>query len=187
MENYRLWYLRKFGEEVQGPFPETIICQHILLGRIGEAHEVSQGHDFWRSPASVPEIIEGINAIIGANHPIDETKDPKWREERVKAVLRWIDERKSPDRRQSQTQAQIDEWASRRRGGDRRKTPETVEQLSYRENRAQFEISDQKSAKSYWKVGVLLGILALALFTASLVMNPVNPVKVDFSPKNIHQ
>lgn len=134
MSTYRTWLVKR-GEEVTGPFPEPLICQQILIGRIKEEDEALSldGHA-WHHYRDIPELVAEITRMLDVD-----VRDPEWREERIRAVLRHIDERKRPDRRDVESPLQTRTWLSRRTGEDRRQTPETVEQYSYRQTLAEVD------------------------------------------------
>lgn len=176
MDIYRLWYLRQRGK-VQGPFPEALVCRFMVLGRVGERDEVSLDGEYWRAAEDVPELAEGVRALLRV-HEISEL-DSEWSEERARAVLRWLDDRKSPDPRKRETiEAQLAE-RDKRSGVERRKTPETVEQHAYRIWRAEFEnwMRQQRHRYFYAWVGIAAFVVIGVLFV--LFYQPVNPVRVD--------
>jgi hypothetical protein len=182
MEIYRLWYLRQQGE-VLGPFPEKLICRFIVLGRLGEQDEVSIDGMHWAQAGEVPELAEGVKDLLTVRGTTADV-DPEWSEERAKAILRWLDDRKSPDPRE-QKAARIAAGQDKRSGKDRREAPETVEQHAYREWRGEFEswMRNQRQRNGFvWRVGLAFAAIAL-LF---IVFNrPVNPIKVGLQVRPV--
>lgn len=181
METYRLWYLRQQGT-VQGPFPETLICRFIILGRIGEQDEVSLDGTYWQLADNVPELATGVRNLLQVKNDVG---DPEWSEERAKATLRWLDDRKSPDPRVHPA-GTVRSGVDKRTGRDRRQTPETVEQHAYREWRGEFEAWLRHQRQHYgfvWLVVVIV-MVAGSLFIA--FNQPVNPIKVGLSVNPIN-
>ncbi len=173
-DEYRLWYVRR-GKEVQGPFPEPLLCRYLTTGRLADTDEVSQDGGYWREVRDVPMLIRGAQALLEPG--ADAVSDPAWADERGRAALRWLDDRKSPDpRRQAPPpDAAIRE---RRSGRERRQTPETVEQKVYREVRGEFETWLRSRRQRYGAAGAALVLFAALLVTAPALFETVNPVKV---------
>lgn len=176
-DNYRLWYVRR-GADVQGPFPEPLICRYLAIGRITETDEVSQDGSYWRGAQDVPELVKGMRALLAPAEAAG-SEDAQWAEERSRAARRWLDDRKSPDPRAS-SQAQVPEQShpERRRGSDRRQNPESVEQVAYREGRGEFESWLRSRRQRYGRVVLYLLAAVLVTLFVAMVSNPVNPVKV---------
>ena len=160
MSAYRVWQVKR-GGQVTGPFPEKVILQHILLGRIVADDLISMDGHFWQSYENTPEILEQLHRMVGRH--MGSSTDPAWREERLQAILRHADERKQIDPRSRETPEDAAAWAAMRSGGDRRKTPETVEQHSYRETVAEVDqwLRTRRPGKS---------IIAATLFCAALLV-----------------
>lgn len=182
MENYRLWYVRdKAG--VRGPFPETLICSYIVLGRLHQDDEVSMDEMFWRKAGQVPELRRAMHDLLAGHTHVD---DVQWSEERAKAVLRWLDDRKSSDPRGSHATDDDMPRLDTRSGDERRHEAETVEQHVYREGRSAFESQlhhyRQRFGKplAWFVSGVLVAAALLVLF-----VEPVNPVKVGLQMSTV--
>lgn len=160
MSVYRVWQVKR-GEQVTGPFPENVILQHILLGRIVADDLISMDGHFWQPYESTPEILEQLHLMVGSH--TGPASDPAWREERLQAILRHADERKQVDPRSRETPEDMAAWAAARSGGERRKTPETVEQHSYRETVAEVDqwLKSRRPGKS---------IMAATLFCSALLV-----------------
>ncbi len=182
MENYRLWYIRR-GEQVQGPFPEALICRYIVLGRIRDDDALSLDGHYWRQLHELPELIEETRALTDVTGSASED-DVNWREERAKAALRWLDDRKSPDPRGARDEAKVTDGQDRRAGVERRLTPEAVEHHVYRENRALFEAWNRMRQQRYGWAAAFVSLFALLVLGAAMFMQPVRPVKVGL---NIHK
>lgn len=176
MSFYRLWYIRR-GVNIQGPFPEALICRFILLGRIGEQDEVSLDGKYWRKADDVPELAEGVKNLLGTADKTVDT-DPEWSEERARAALRWLDDRKLPDPRAKDMQQAIAAGVEKRKGSERRQNPETVEQHVYREGRGEFESWLRQQRQRYGMAVVFVSLAALIVALFTLFSQPVNPVKV---------
>jgi len=175
-EPYRLWYVRR-DEQMQGPFPEALICRYIALGRIGERHELSLDGHYWRKLHELPELIETTRGLLYATDEVS-ADDVDWKMERAKAALRWLDDRKSPDPRKEEDEERRSEKNIERSGSDRRTTAESVDVHVYRENRAMFESwSRLRQAHFGWAVVFVLAC-ALLVLVAAIFMQPVRPVKV---------
>lgn len=136
MNTYRVWQVKR-GETVTGPFPENLILQHIMLGRIHAGDLISVDGHFWQSFENTPEILEQLRLMVGEH--MQSTPDPEWHAERLRAILRHADERKRPDPRSHETSEDTAEWAALRSGGERRNVLETVEQHHYRETVADVD------------------------------------------------
>lgn len=174
MEIYRLWYIKR-ENNIQGPFPEALICRFIVLGRVGEMDELSQDGNFWHKAGDVPELAQGVQTLLNGPAQGDAVE---WGEERAKAVLRWLDDRKSPDPRAREGGTGIHPATEKRKGGERRQNPETVEQHVYREWRGEFESWLRHQRKRYRAaaIGATLMLLIVLLFAS--FYRPVNPIKV---------
>ncbi len=143
MTTYRVWQVKRDGQ-VTGPFPENLIIQHILIGRIHADDLLSMDGHFWKTFGNTPEILEQIRLLKGNE------ADSHWQEERQHAFMRNADERKRPDPRSHESVEQATAWMALRKGEDRRKKPETVEQHAYRETVAEVDdwLSSDRSVKS---------------------------------------
>lgn len=173
---YRTWLFRREGK-VQGPFPEPLVCRFMMVGRIRAQDEVSLDGSYWRKAEDVPDLEEGIRAILKAGNAND---DPEWAEERIKAALRWVDDRKSPDPR-SRSAGEASPRNNRRRGEkDRRQNPETVEQHAYREGRNEFESWLRTHRQRYGLVAAFASLAVIVVIIFSLFYRPVNPIDIDF-------
>ena len=175
MSVQRLWFVKR-EEQVRGPFPEQLLVRYIVLGRVNNADRISLDQDYWHVPGEVPELVEAIRELLALEE--GEELDAVWRDERFKARLRWLDDRKSPDPRVHQTTEEAMRWQAQRVHGERRRMPETVEQIAYRENRAEFEHWMKLQRRRY--TIPLLVLLAVFVAAVELVLfyEPVNPVKV---------
>lgn len=169
MSAYRLWQVKR-GAQISGPFPEPLICQQILLGRIRENDLLSLDGHSWHDYRDIPEIYQEITRLLDLHA---ESHDPQWHEERVRAALRHFDERKSPDRRDHDNTAETEALKPRREGHERRLTPETVEQHTYRQHVAEVDSWLRRYRLRYgWAAAVLLAAtlaigLALHFFQAT--------------------
>ena len=182
MEIYRLWYLRQRGEML-GPFPERLVCRFIVLGRLSEQDEVSLDGMYWTRVEEVPELAEGVRNLLTVQGTATDA-DPEWSEERAKAILRWLDDRKSPDPR-ARGAGKIPKEQDKRTGKERRETPETVEQHAYREWRGEFELWMRSQRHRYgfvWRLGAAFAFIALLFI---LFNRPVNPIKVGLQVRPV--
>lgn len=174
MSAYRLWQVKR-GERISGPFPEPLICQHILMGRIRGNDLLSIDGHAWHTYRDVPEIYEEISRLLDLHA---ESHDPQWHEERIRAALRHFDERKRPDRRDHESAAEAAAWKSRREGHDRRVTPETVEQHTYRQNVAEVDHWLRRyRLRSGWAAAAL-SAAALAIGLALHFFQATTPIDI---------
>ena len=171
----RLWFVKR-AQHVRGPFPEQLLARYIVLGRVSNSDRISLDHHHWHVPGEVPELNAAIRTLLALDD--GEELDADWRDERFKARLRWLDDRKSPDPRATQSAEEAAQWKPHRVHGERRRMPETVEQHVYRENRAEFEHWLKRQRQRYGKP--LLALLAVFILVLGIVLfyQPVNPVKV---------
>ena len=148
MENYQVWFLRRDGELV-GSFPDALLAQHIVLGRVRETDEVSVDAHYWVKPEEVPALQQVVDNLIGMGTG-ERADAPEWRADRMKAAIRWLDERKAPDRRTLEEAEVAAKWAALRGNKEeRRKTAEPPEILEYRKNRAVIEASLRRPRRNY--------------------------------------
>lgn len=171
----RLWFVKR-EEQVRGPFPEPLLVRYIVLGRVNNADRISLDQHYWHVPGEVPELVEAIRDLLDLEEA--EELDTVWRDERFKARLRWLDDRKSPDPRGHQTQEESMRWQAQRVHGERRRIPETVEQIAYRESRAEFEHWMKLQRRRYTIPVLVLLALFVGVIVIVLRYQPVNPVKV---------
>lgn len=173
MNAHALWYIRRDGHVV-GPFVEALVCRYIALGRINDRDELSLDGHLWHKLDELPELIEGVDQLLGLGPAA--SHDPQWREERIKASLRWLDERVSLDRREQDASTS----GGQRQRDDRRASRETPEQHVYRHAHSTFE-SWLRSRQRTYQFGIGVFIAAMMLVVAgAFVYRPDNPVKVGF-------
>lgn len=175
MSAYRTWQVSS-GETVTGPFPERLICEHVLLGRIGQDHLLSMDGHSWRPYVECPEIVQGIEQMLGNTGT--KAKDPKWQEERLHALLRHFDERKRPDRRGYETQLQATQFAAMRSGQERRSVPETVQQHAYREITAEVDHALAPEKVKTGRMAVVLVVLTILVAVAMQRYQSEIPVNI---------
>jgi uncharacterized protein YjbI with pentapeptide repeats len=158
--SHQIWYVRH-GDAVTGPFPPHVITDFLLLGRISPDDQVSPDKVNWLPLRDFPELMPKVTAP-------DENADPEtraWQEERVRASLRWAEERLSPEPPQVS-------------GGERRHAGQSFEELAFREHHAEVQHSlEKKPLRAGWAIAVLVAF-ALATAVSTLVFRPVNPVKI---------
>lgn len=161
MENYRLWFVRD-PTGVRGPYPEALVCRYMVLGRLDQRDEVSLDGHTWRQAGEVPELAKTLKVLLSLPDGIA-SEDPQWSEERAKAAVRWLDDRKSPDPRGKHVPESMD-YAEMRSGNERRQTPETVDQRVHREFQAEASSRAPRGEQSYGKiVAIVLTLIALAV------------------------
>ena len=180
MEGYQVWFLRRDGEII-GSFPDILIAQHMVLGRVRPGDEVSLDTHGWYNPEEVDSLKNAVDLLIGIGTG-EKAEDPEWRAERMNAAVRWLDERKAPDRRSTEEAEVAAKWAALRGNKeDRRKNPESQEILAYRQSRAVIEASLRRPRRNYrpWVATVVLIVLGLAVYGA-LFSDPVRPYHIDW-------
>lgn len=172
MTTYRLWQVRR-GDKLSGPFPEPYVCEQILLGRIREDDQLSLDGHSWRGYLEVPEIAAEITRLLDP-----ETEDPQWREERIRAALRNVDERKRVDRRASESPKHAALWQERRRQQDRRRTPETVQQHVYRQQVTDVDNWLRHYRQRYRWAALAFVAAVVGLGAALHAFQAVNPIDI---------
>lgn len=177
----RLWFVKR-ARHVRGPFPEQLLARYIVLGRVTDTDRISIDHHHWHVPGQVPELKIAIKTLLALDE--HEEQDADWRDERFKARLRWLDDRKSPDPRATESPEVAELWKPHRMHGDRRQMPETVEQHSYRESRAAFESWLKLERQRYGKPVIALLVLFVLVVGMVLLYEPVNPVKIGLRIHN---
>jgi hypothetical protein len=95
--------------------------------------------------------------------------------------MRWLDERKAPDRRSEEDEAAAARWAAMRGSKERRMTPESPEILEYRKNRAVIEASLRRPRRNYTPailavIVIIAGIMVYAIMSGTVV----SPFHIDW-------
>ena len=145
-----------------------------MLGRFQGDDEASIDRIEWTAIQDVPDfqphVTQVKNRIVGsAASPLD------WERERREAALRWVDERRMPDRRAAQTAEGRGEY---HRGPERRLQPESPEWIALRERHEATEARMKQRRERFIGITVGLGILIAGVSFAVLHLSPVHPVKV---------
>lgn len=174
MSVYRTWLVNRDGK-ISGPFPEPYICQQILIGRIREEDVLSLDGHAWHPYRDIAEISIEVARLLDSEAA---SHDPAWGEERVRAIMRHIDERKRPDRREMEGTDQTSVWQSRRQGDERRQSPETVEQHAYRQTLAEVDNwLHRYHLRNGWSIAMLL-VSALAVGLALHYFQTITPIDI---------
>jgi hypothetical protein len=163
MSVYRTYWIKR-GTEISGPFPELVVCQQILIGRIQAGDLLSLDTHAWKDFRQIEEINATLQRLLEPDTVAD---DVEWRDERAKAALRHYDERKYPDRRIYGAVDQPAVWVSRRQSGDRRHKPETVEEHAYR---LTYMEVDSELRRSHFRIGWSAVLLLLAALPVGLAL-----------------
>lgn len=149
-----------------------------MLGRFQGSDEASIDRIEWTPIQDIPDLQPHItrikNRMVGsAESPVD------WERERREAALRWVDERRTPDRRAQQAPAEL---AQNRRGPDRRLQPESPEWIALRERHAALEARSKQRRERF--IGIVAGFIVVAgLVTyAAFHWAPVHPLKIGLPP-----
>jgi hypothetical protein len=179
MENYQVWFLRRDGELI-GSFPDALLAQHIVLGRVRETDEVSVDAHYWVKPEDVEALQQVVDNLIGVGTG-DSADNPEWRADRLKAAMRWLDERKAPDRRSVEDEAAAARWAAMRGSKERRLTPEAPEILEYRKNRAVIEASLRRPRRNYTPYILVTMIIVIGIVIYASLSSPVKPYHIDWA------
>lgn len=178
MEMYQVWYLRRNGEII-GSFPDAVIAQHMVLGRIHEGDEVSIDTYGWHRPSEVEALQQAVNNLIGLGTG-EKAEDPEWRTERMRAAIRWLDERKAPDRRTLEEAEAAAKWAAMRHNKDRRINPEPPELVAYRRQRAIIEQSLRRPRRNYTPAILALLFIIIGFVVAAIFSDPVEPYHINW-------
>lgn len=178
MENYQVWFLRRDGELI-GSFPDALLAHHIILGRVRADDEVSIDAHYWVKPGEVESLRKVVDNLIGIGTG-ENADDPEWRADRLQAAIRWLDERKAPDRRTVEDEAAAARWAAMRGNKERRMIPEAPELLEYRKNRAVIEASlrrPRRNIRLYIFVAMII-VLALTIYVS--MSEPTKPYHINW-------
>ncbi len=147
MAERKLWYVRR-DSVVTGPFPEKVIRQHLLLGRLKMEDEVSDDVKRWHRVIDleglIPEVMKG------------DMDDPDVRQ-RFEAERRWADERLAIDRRTAHGLTDHPE----RRGVERRGI-EAPESVMARELKTQLIVANRHRKPPY-AVALIVALSVLGL------------------------
>lgn len=136
----QLWYIRR-GTLVQGPFPRGLIVRYVVLGRIGDADELSADLENWLPLAELPELVPAVVIEDG---------------ERLTAMQRWESERVAV--RRETAAVELD-----RRDEDRRTQDDNVPRPVLRHDDP-GEIEARRRCLRRIVAGIALGaLLAMAL------------------------
>lgn len=179
MENYQVWFLRRDGELI-GSFPDALLAHHIILGRVRADDEVSIDAHYWVKPGEVESLRKVVDNLIGIGSG-ENADDPEWRADRLQAAIRWLDERKAPDRRTVEDEAAAARWAAMRGNKERRKTPESPEILEYRKNRAVIEASLRRPRRNYTPYILAAMLIVLGIVIYASLSAPVKPYHIDWT------
>lgn len=178
METYQVWFLRRDGDIV-GSFPDAVIAQHMILGRVREGDEVSLDTHFWQKPDEVEALKHAIDNLIGLGSGAN-ADDPEWRKERMQAAVRWLDERKAADRRSTEEAEVAAKWAALRGNKERRLNIEAPEILAYRRQRGVIEASFRRPRRNYKIATLTIAIIVFAIaIYAAFFSSPVKPYHID--------
>ena len=151
----KLWFIRR-GGQVKGPFPDKVVSQYFLLGRLRDTDEVSEDKALWRPLFEVDELIPEVMKL--------NPTDPETRY-KLEAALRGADERLGGDRRVD------DDPSQARRGGDRR-APENPEVTARRQRRSVSPARASGRQPTSWVVGVVVLVMIAGALGALLLYSP---------------
>lgn len=171
MKLQNLWYVKREGK-ISGPFPEKWIRRDLALGRLRPEDEISPDQLAW-----IP--LRERTDWLGSEAEAAPADLPEWREERRRARLRWLDERRLPDRRGSQTLPRPN--AAEKRSRDRR-APERAELVLLRQRHAELEQALAQRRERFLGVALVLVMLVVLAVWAASRFAPVRPIDVHLAP-----
>lgn len=179
MDTYQVWFLRRNGE-LLGSFPDAVIAQHMILGRIHDGDEVSLDTHSWHKPDEVETLRHAVNSLIGMSAGEQTDGDEEWRAERMRAAVRWLDERKAPDRRTTEEAAAAAKWAAIRGNKERRVNPEPPEIIAYRKQRAVIEASLRRPPRNYTPAIVMMVVIIAIITIYAINSGPVEQFHINW-------
>jgi uncharacterized protein YjbI with pentapeptide repeats len=157
--SHQLWYTRR-NDDVRGPFPQRVIGQYLLIGRLHGSDEVSLDRKSWQK---INEVIELIPEVLKAD-----LTDP-IAQDRLEAARRAADDR-SLDRRQ-----QLDNPEQNRRDTDRRDL-ESTEEVAYRKARLQRLLEARRDQPSMMLIVPFIAVLFVVVIWLILGYKPETQV-----------
>jgi hypothetical protein len=160
------WFVRRKGKGAKGPFPEALVSNYILLGRIRPDDEISHDREHWQPVKKHPELFPEVMKA--------DLSDPVNRE-RLEAARRWADER-GTDQRQARMFSGSD-----RRKGDRRQ-PDHMDDEEFRVARERLheKIKPRHESRT---LGVLVIILIVTAFAAGMWLFPAETQRAEIDCK----
>ncbi len=168
MSDRQLWYVRRAGV-VNGPFPNQVVANHVLLGRFTPSDDVSMDQLEWQPLMSVRALLPV--ELLELQTELDPERR-QWLEERLKAAHRWADERTRHDRRQH-------EKTDVPRGEERRKTSVSPDLLALPHLHPALE----QRPRRYLGAVIVISVLVLLVVMGLVFYQPVNPFKVAVVPE----
>ncbi len=166
MQNQLLWYTRRAGEIIKGPFSGGLVSRYILLGRVLLTDEVSVDCKIWRPVKEVAELIPEIMIGDASDSVI---------QERLSAARRWADERLARDRRFDQPP---NPELQRRRTGERRQTePAVIVQHRVAKTKRSTEEENLKTSPSPRGYGMFMVVGGIGLLVLVLIFVPRDETK----------
>ena len=170
----KLWYI-KLGDEIHGPFPAKIITERLLLNRATINDLVSLDKQGWLPISEFAELLP-LPMVNEKEYSSEaEMEVIQWRNERIKASKRWMDERAGERREETAITLETEDENSRTQS-DRRKIVMTG---NARWHPSKYLPAPKNSKHHYVGGIILLVLLSAALYLGDFVLAPVNPVKVD--------
>ena len=176
MSIQKLWYIRH-GGQVLGPYPQKVISDHLLLGRMQRDAPVSLDKVTWTPLQDFPELI--APTLIAGKAGEHEQKNV-WRRERRLASLRWANERQSGDRRNDTEVGNLAALFRRRSPIDRRKLNDPLT-LTLRQDHATQELQLKHQRERMYRWVAVIILLALGVIALLIIFVPPTPVKIDIA------
>jgi hypothetical protein len=112
---YHLWYTRRDGE-VLGPFPETVVQEHILVGRGRPQDELSRYREEWTPLSALPELIPEVMRHVETEEDEQRLLQARMRADERRGERRHDAEGLGPYRRSGDRRGPEDLALLRRRG-----------------------------------------------------------------------
>ena len=176
MSIQKLWYIKQ-GDEVQGPFPARIITERLLLNRVTLQNLVSLDKLAWLPISEFDELLPQALPEAGNIDPDADQEALKWREERIKASHRWLDERTGERRSEHDLASSADDIE--RSNADRRKIDAGEDAQHSRLHAPKHPPMLKHTRYGYIVAAIFLVLAVTAIMIRGGTVKPVNPVKVD--------
>ncbi len=168
-----LWYVRRAGH-VRGPYPTGSIRHYIVLGRVGEADELSTDRQHWSPAGEVAEFqVQAEGSPLAAQD----------RQHELLTRLR-ADERSGEDRRDSKEPVRP-ELLERRKSGERRReeSPELVRGRAAKNDLIKLARSHKDNAFWYGSLSAAIVIAILGLGLSQPIRQTVASRACDALPR----
>ena len=163
----RLWHVRRQAS-VRGPFPTGAIVADRLVGRIVAQDELSPDGEEWRAFDAWPELTAAFSSAPASSADAE----PQWMRERVRARMRWMDERTGADRRADEDAPVPSE---RRTVEPERRSHDSLPGGSRTSSRPRARLANERTIL---KILLAIAVAVGAIAWLAWIYGPVNPVPV---------